>query len=470
MSDKITDMDVFFNPKSIAIIGASETFKFGYTMTNYLLNSNFKTYPVNINKDIIFGHKVFKNINEIPDDIELAIIVVKNENVLQVVKDSVKKEVKGIIIETAGFAETSIEKLVNIQKEIEIIAKNSNVRIIGPNCVGITNFDNKFTTAEIDFNQSIEGGTISVIAQSGVLGNIFVEWSASQNIGFSKTITLGNKVDVDEIDMLEYLENDPNTNVITVYLEGVKRGPKLVEILKKLTKPVLILKNGRSEIGSKAIKSHTGSIAGNDKIYDAIFKQYSGIYRVNNFYEMFNIAQVFATQPLPKGKNIAIITSSGSLGILACDEIERLGLKLAVLNDSSIQEMKSISPNWTSLKNPVDLGPSLFMTFSQSLKAILNDEGVDALLHIFAVPQRPIKEFSLPITPHLKDLRNLSTKLKKPVITCVFGSRWVVEYFLKHSYKYKIPIMAQISHAIKALKFMYDFGQSNKNINKNIEI
>jgi acetyltransferase len=458
MSDQITDMDVFFNPKTIAIIGASDTFKFGYTMTKYLLNSNFKTYPVNINKDIIFGHKVFKNINDIPDDIELAIVVVRNENVLQIVKDSVKKGVKGIIIETAGFAETGIERFIRIQEEIEVIAKSSNVRI------------NKFTTTEIDFNQSIEGGTISIIAQSGVLGNIFIEWSASQKIGFSKTITLGNKVDVDEIDMLEYLENDTNTNVITVYLEGVKRGPKLIETLRKLTKPVLILKNGRSEIGSKAIKSHTGSIAGNDKIYDTIFKQYSGIYRVNNFYEMFDIAQVFAIQPLPKGKNIAIITSSGSLGILACDEIERLGLKLAVLNKSTIQEMTSISPNWTSLKNPVDLGPSLFMTFSQSLKAILNDEHVDALLYIFAVPQKPLEAFSIPISPHLREMRNLSTKLNKPVITCVFGSRWVLEYFLKHSYKYKIPIMTQISHAIKAFKFMYDFSKSNKNMSKNAEI
>jgi acyl-CoA synthetase (NDP forming) len=463
MSDQITDMDVFFNPKSIAIIGASDTFKFGYNMTNYLLNSNFKTYPVNINKDFIFGHKVFRNINDIPDDIELVIIVVRNEFVLQTVKDSVKKGAKGIIIETAGFAETGLKEFVKIQEEIEEIAKNSNVRIIGPNCVGINNFNNKFTTAETDFAQSIEGGTISVIAQSGVLGNIFIEWSASQKIGFSKTITLGNKVDVDEIDMLEYLENDADTNVITLYLEGVKRGPKLVEILRKLTKPVLILKNGRSEIGSKAVLSHTGSIAGDDKIYDAIFKQFSGIYRVNNFYEMFNIAQVFATQPLPKGKNIAIITSSGSLGIIACDEIERLGLNLAVLNEITIQKMKSVSPNWTSLKNPVDLGPSLFTTFSQSLKAILNDEHVDALLYIFAVPQMPIKAFSLPIAPQLREMRNLSTKLNKPIITCVFGSRWIVEYFLKHSDKYKIPIMTQISHAIKAFKFMFDYSKSNKN-------
>jgi acyl-CoA synthetase (NDP forming) len=467
VSNQENDMDVFFNPKSVAIIGASDSFKFGHTMTKYLLNSNFQTYPVNITKDIVFGHKVFKSVNDIPNDIELAIIIVKNEKVLEVVKDSVKKGVKGIIIETAGFAETGIEKFTRIQDEIEAIAKNSNIRIIGPNCVGVTNFNNKFTSADLDFDQSIEKGSISVIAQSGVLGNIFIEWSSSQKIGFSKTITLGNKVDVDEVDMLEYLEKDTNTKVITMYLEGVKRGLKLVEILRKMSKPVLILKNGRSEIGSNAIKSHTGSIAGDDKIYDTLFKQYSGIYRVNNFYEMFNIAQVFATQPLPKGKNIAIITSSGSLGILACDEIERLGLELAVLNNSTIQEMSSISPNWTSLKNPVDLGPSLFMTFSKSLKAVLNDENVDALLYIFAVPQKPIRTFSLPITPHLREMSSLSNKLKKPVITCVFGSRWIVEYFLKHSYKYKIPIIAQISHAIKAFKFMYDFGITNRNIGKN---
>jgi acyl-CoA synthetase (NDP forming) len=462
MSNQKTSMDVFFNPKSIAIVGASESFKFGYTMTNYLLSSEFKSYPVNNSKDFIFGHKVFKNIKDIPDDIELVVIIVKNESVLEVVKDSVEKGAKGIIIETAGFSETGIEEFTRIQKQIEMIANESSVRIIGPNCVGVTNFINKFSTADIDFDESMEGGTISVIAQSGVLGNIFIEWSASQKIGFSKTVTLGNKIDVDEVDMLEYLEKDVNTNVITVYLEGVKRGPKLIEVLRKMTKPVLILKNGRSEIGSNAIRSHTGSIAGDDKIYDTIFKQYPGIYRVNNFYEMFDIAQVFATQPLPKGKNIAIITSSGSLGILACDEIERLGLNLAVLDDSTIEKMKTMAPNWTSLKNPVDLGPSLFMNFNQILDAVLNDKNVDALLHIFAVPQKPIKTFSLPVKPHLRELKKLSTKLEKPVITCVFGSRWIVDYFLKDSYKYKLPIMAQISHAIKAFKYMYDFGISNR--------
>jgi len=378
------------------------------------------------------------------------------------VKDCVAKNVKGIIIETAGFAETGIEKYVRIQQEIEKIAKTSNVRIIGPNCVGITNFNNNFTTTDIEFNELREGGNISIIAQSGVLGNVVIDWGSSEKIAFSKSITLGNKVDVDEIDMLEYLDNDHTTKVITLYLEGIKRGRKLLETLEKVSKPVIILKNGRSQAGSNAIKSHTGSIAGDDKIYQAIFKQFSGVFRVDNFYEMFDIAQVFATQPLPKGRNIAIITASGSLGSLACDQIENIGLNLAHLKPSTIEEMKQASPNWTSVRNPVDLGPSLFATFKPALTALMNDEYVDALLYIFAVPRKPLEEFSLTITPHFRVINKLVSQFNKPVIICVFGSRWILNYLLKDSPKYKIPVMTRIDHAIKAFKMMYDFRTKMK--------
>ncbi len=462
MIKNTNNLGVFFNPKSIAIIGASDTFKFGYAMTNYLLSSEFKTYPVNIKKKEILGHKAFKSIIDIPDTIELAIIIVPNDQVLDAVKDCVKKQVKGIIIETAGFAETGIEKYIKIQQAIEKIAHATKIRIIGPNCVGITNFKNKFTTTEIEFTKVLDAGKISIIAQSGVLGNIFIDWGASQKIAFSKSITLGNKVDVDEVDMLEFLENDADTEVITLYLEGVKRGKKLLEVLRNLTKPVIILKNGRSEIGSNAIKSHTGSIAGDDKIFDAIFKQFSGIYRVNNFFEMFDIAQVFATQPLMSGKNIAIITASGSLGALACDEIQKVGLNLAPLNELTKESMKLIAPNWTSLRNPVDLGPSLLMTFKPALKALMNDENVDAILYIFTVPRKPLEDFSIPITPQLSEIRNYVKRFKKPLIICVFGSRWVLDYFLKDSTRYQIPIMTRVDHAIKAFKMMYDFKNSNK--------
>ncbi|MHA2326287.1 MAG: CoA-binding protein, partial [Promethearchaeota archaeon] len=291
MLNSTSKMDVFFNPKTVAIIGASEKPKFGIGTTTYLLNSKFKTYPVNINSDSIFGHKAYRNIKDIPDEIDLVIIIVSNEFVLQAVKDCVEKNVKGIIIESAGFAETGTEKYILIQNEIEKIAKESKIRIIGPNCIGVTNFHNEFTTSDMDFEQAIKGD-IAVVAQSGVLGNVFIDWANNQGIGFSKSITIGNKVDVDEVDILEYLNEDPETKIIALYLEGTKRGKVLKNTLGKMKKPVIILKNGRSDIGSRAVNSHTSSIAGNDKIYDALFHQYPHVFRVDNFYELFNIANV----------------------------------------------------------------------------------------------------------------------------------------------------------------------------------
>jgi acyl-CoA synthetase (NDP forming) len=459
------NIDFFFNPKSIAIIGASDTPRFGYTTTKYLLNSKFKTYPVNLTKSEILGHKAYKNINDIPNNIELVIILVGNDQVLQAIKDCIKKGVKGIIIESAGFAETGIDKYIKLQEEIVNIVKESNIRIIGPNCVGLVNFHNQFTSSEVNFKEEIKGN-ISIIAQSGVLGNVFIDWGTDQRIGFSKAITLGNKIDVDEVDILEYLNNDPETKVITVYLEGTKRGKEFIDVLKKMTKPVLILKNGRSDIGSVAVKSHTSSIAGNDRIYDGVFKQHHGIFRVNNFYEMFNIAQIFSTQPLPNGKNIAVITGSGSLGILACDEITNQGLSLAKLDKDTINEIKNIIPNWVSIGGTIDLGPSQIYTLIPSLKAVFKDKNVDCVLFIFTVPKGPLQEFealNTGIKTSFRLINNLTKSLNKPIVIVVFGSRWVFEFVTDIATKFKIPVIEHLEHALKAFKLMYEYNPNLKN-------
>ncbi|MFX1479958.1 MAG: acetate--CoA ligase family protein [Promethearchaeota archaeon] len=467
MVNNTSDMDVFFNPKTVAIIGASEKPKFGIGTTTYLLNSNFKTYPVNINSDLIFGHKAYKNVKEIPDKVDLAIIIVSNQFVLQSVKDCIEKGVKGIIIESAGFAETGSTKYAEIQNEIEQLAKESKVRIIGPNCIGLTNFYNDFTTSDMDFNQAIKGH-IAVVAQSGVLGNVFIDWANSQGIGFSKAITIGNKVDVDEVDLLTYLNNDPDTKVISVYLEGTKRGKDLKSVLGKMKKPVIILKNGRSDIGSRAVNSHTSSIAGNDKIYDALFKQYPQVFRVDDFYELFNIANVFATQPLPKGNKVVIITGSGSLGALACDEITKQGLKLANLNKTTIDKIKSVIPDWVSIGGTIDLGPSMFQTFIPTINAIFGDDEVDCVLYIFSVPRVPLQRtasFGLDgIREQFKALKKSAEEFKKPCIIVTFGSRWVFD-FVHEAASYSnsiltIPIMTRTNQAIKAFKMMYEYNKS----------
>ncbi|KKN06922.1 hypothetical protein LCGC14_1072390 [marine sediment metagenome] len=463
----MSEMDIFFNPKSVAIIGASDSYKFGYATTKYLLDSKFKTYPVNIKKKEIHGHEAYKNIKDIPDNIELAIIIVGNEKVLQAVKDCIEKGVKNIIIEAAGFAETGIERYVMLQDKIAELAKNAKIRIMGPNCVGVTNFYNEFTTADMDFD-NVTKGKVSVIAQSGVLGNIFVDWAIDQGIGLSKTVTIGNKLDVDEIDLLDYLNQDSETKVIILYLEGTKRGKEFNSTLKTMKKPIIILKNGRSDIGSKAVNSHTGSLAGDDKIYDAVFSQNPGIFRVNNFYEMFNIANVFATQPLPKGKNIAIITGSGSLGALACDEIEKQRLNLAKLSKATIKQIRAAIPNWVSIRGTIDLGPSLFETFIPSTKAIFEDENVDSILYIFSVPRWPLQMMGKialnTITEHFKCVLKLVKQHQKPFVCVCFGSRWTFDFLKKTAHscnsEFKIPLMTRIRHAIKAFKFMYEFKQS----------
>jgi len=462
----MSEMEIFFHPKSIAIIGASDSFKFGYTTTKYLLDSKFKTFPVNIKKPEIHGHKAYRNVKEIPEEIDLAIILIGNEFVLQAVKDCVEKGVKGIIIESAGFAETGVEKYIKIQKEIERIAKESGVRIIGPNCIGVTDFNNQFTTADMSFDQA-SSGKVAVIAQSGVLGNIFIDWATDNGISFSKTITIGNKVDVDEVDLLKYLNKDPETEVITLYLEGTKRGKELNETLKKMDKPIIILKNGKSNIGSKAVNSHTGSMAGDNKIYDALIKQNKRIFRVNNFYEMFNIAHVFANQPLPIGKNIAIITGSGSLGALACDEIEKQGLNLAHLSENTISLIQSVIPNWVSIRGTIDLGPSIFQTFESSANAIFEDKNVDCILYIFSVPRWPLQMMGSMwknwAEQHFKLIKELTHKFNKPCVCVCFGSGWIFEFLRKaassSNSEIKIPIMSRIKHAIKAFKMMYEFGR-----------
>lgn len=462
------ELNVFFDPKSVVIIGASDSFKFGYATTKYLLNSKFKTFPVNIKKQRIHGHKTFKNVKEIPEEIELAIILVGNEYVLQVVKDCVEKGVKGIIIEAAGFAETGVEKYIKIQNEIEKIAKNSQVRIIGPNCIGVTDFNNQFSSADMDFDQIIKG-KIAVIAQSGVLGNIFIDWAIDKGIGFSKTITIGNKVDVDEVDLLDYLNKDPETKIITLYLEGTNRGKEFLKTLKNMEKPVLILKNGKSEIGSKAVNSHTGSMAGNDKIYEAVINQNPKIFRVNNFYEMFNIAHVFATQPLPSGKKVAIITGSGSLGALACDEIEEQGLNLSNLSENTVSLIKSVIPNWVSIRGTVDLGPSIFETFVPTIEAIFKDKNVNCILYIFSVPRWPLQMMGSMATnwakQHFALIKDLTQKFQKPCVCVCFGSRWTFEFLRKASSSSNseiiIPILSRIKHAIKAFKMMYEYNKKS---------
>ncbi len=466
----MSKLEVFFNPNSVAIIGASETPGFGMWTTQYLLqDSNFKTYPVHIKRETVFGHEAYKNIREIPNEIELAIILVPTPQVFSAVEDSIEKGVRGIIIESAGFAETGREDFRAIQQKITALAKKSGVRIIGPNCLGVSNIHNKFTSAETDFT-NVREGKISIIAQSGVLGNIILDWAYYEGIGFSKVITLGNKLDVDEIDCLEYLLEDSSTEVICLYLEEVRTGPRFLQVAKKVAKikPVIVVKNGRTASGARAALSHTASVAGNDLIYDSVFQQ-AGIMRANDFHEMFDLAKGFSMQPFPKGGRMAIITASGSLGILACDEIEKQGLTIARLSEASIQKMRKNAPDWVSLKNPVDIGPAQFVMMNDCIEALLEDENVDALLWIEIIPERVAKILGLPIRTAAKIVKKSGMDAGKPVIVNTFGSNWMKEMLHRELDKHGIPITVSIHNAVKTFAQMLKYQKFRANT-KNITV
>ena len=457
-------LDVFFNPKAVAIIGASETPGFGMFTTQYLLNSEFKVFPVHIRREEGFGHKAYRNIREIPETVDLAIIIVPTSQVLKAVEDSIEKGVKGIIIESAGFAETGREDFRNIQQQIAELAKESGVRIIGPNCLGISNVHNKFTSAETDFT-NVRKGNISIVAQSGVLGNIILDWAFYEGIGFSKVITLGNKLDVDEVDCLEYLRDDETTRVICLYLEEIRDRTRFLEVARTVVpkKPILVVKSGRTAFGARAARSHTASIAGNDQLYDALFKQ-AGIIRAEDFYEMFDFAKGFSMQPLPKGNRVAIITASGSLGILASDEVEKQGLTLSHLSEQTLIAMRKNAPDWVSLKNPVDIGPAQLEMINDCIKALLQDEGVDALLWIQIIPERVAKMLGLPLPGRLA--YKYGTQAGKPVIVNTFGSPWMKELLHQKLDKYGIPITISIQNAVKIIARMLQYQRMRLKFDK----
>ena len=461
----MNDLDIFFNPKSVAIIGATSTPKFGYYQTKYLLeraskDDNFSAYPINIKKETIFNNKCYKSILEIPDPVEMSLILVNTRQVLTVFEESIKKGVKVIVLESSGFSETGDPDLIKIQQTLETLIKENKgkVRVIGPNCVGITNFNNEFTTTDTIFGR-LNPGPISIISQSGVLGNIIIDLAKSQGLRFNKVISMGNKIDVNENDLLDYLLQDNDTKVVALYLEGVSKGDsRFLETVRRFTKqkPLVVVKNGRTQVGARAAYSHTASIAGNDAIYQGIFNQ-TGVIRARNFYELFAFSKVLASQPLPKGNRVGIITASGSLGILAVDEMISQGLELANLEPETYSKMKEQAPHFVSLKNPVDLGPAQMQMYQICVKALMEDPNVDMFLQIFCIPEEVFNILGSTFEANSKKIQKLSKKYGKPSVFVAFSPPWMVQKFTDEGLKYDVPVLSEVQLAVRCLATLYRY-------------
>ena len=380
--ERLAKINSMFYPKSVAVVGASaRAGSVGNDLVKNLVKDyTGEIYPVNPKGGEIEGKKAYTSLTEIPGDVDLVVVSVPAKGVPGVVDQCRAKNVQGIVIITAGFKETGHEGLER-EKELTRQVQEAGIPLIGPNCLGIMNAE-KGVGMNASFASKIcASGSLAFISQSGALCTSVLDYAEARKIGFSKFVSFGNKADVKEVDLLEYLADDPQTTAIALYLEDISDGKRFTEIASKIfwekKKPILCLKSGRSAEGSKAVSSHTGSLAGNDKVYDALLTQ-SGVQRVDSIEELFDRASIYTTQPLPKGNRLAIITNAGGPGIMATDAAINAGLKLAALSDETKAALKETMPEAASLRNPVDvLGDARHDRYEAAVKTVMADPNVD---------------------------------------------------------------------------------------------
>ncbi|MCX7858264.1 MAG: acetate--CoA ligase family protein [Deltaproteobacteria bacterium] len=345
----------FFYPKSIAVIGASNTEgKLGWNVFHNLLTHGYKgrLYPVNPNSKEIQGVKSFSSISDVPEKVDVAVLLVPADQTLQTIDECTRLGIKHFVIESAGFSELGKEGK-RIQEELKSRVIKDGLRIIGPNCSGIINTFSGVCES-IGVVGELKKGNIGLIAQAGVYAAGYL-WGLRKTIDFGIIATIGNKVDVDETDVLDFLANEKKIKVICMYIEDVKDGKRFINVAKEVSrkKPVIILKTGRTEAGKKAVLSHTASLAGNDTIYEAAFKQ-AGIIRARDNEHMFALAKAFSKQPFPKRDSVFVVTYAGSLGVAVADAVVLKGLNLYEPKGEIRRELKKILPKFVSGLNPVD--------------------------------------------------------------------------------------------------------------------
>jgi acetyl coenzyme A synthetase (ADP forming)-like protein len=394
MSSEI--MRKMFSPKSLALIGASrEPGKLGHITLKNLIDGGFKgkIFPVNPEAPDVLGLKAYPSVKNVADEIDLAVVTVPAILVPKVIHECGEKGIKAAIIISAGFRETGAQGEALEQETLEA-AREGGTRILGPNCLGIVDASERIdaTISRVIDPKTLRTGNIAFVSQSGAFGASLYSWAQGKGIGFDKLVSLGNMSDIDESDVFEYLASDPKTRVIVMYMEGVKDGRKFMKTARQVTavKPIVIMKIGRSSRGSQAAKSHTGALTGSSAIYDAAFKQ-SGVIKANNTTQMFDFAKAFATQPLPKGNRIVVVTNAGGPGVAATDTCEQEGLELAEIGDDTRRAIRALIPSFASALNPVDTTPQVSPTISgEILRILLNQKSVDGAISII-VGSKPRK-------------------------------------------------------------------------------
>jgi acyl-CoA synthetase (NDP forming) len=379
-------MEAIFSPRSVAVIGASDNpGKLGFHVMKSLTRGGYpgKIYPVNPGKNEILGIKTYPSLPQVPDTVDLSIIVLPAEQVLGIIKECRKKNVRGIVLITAGFKEIEDKRGETLQKEITELASQSNIKIIGPNTFGIVNLHLPLNASFTPEFSLLEKGAISFVSQSGGMSHLMAFLSLQNKVGFSKIIGLGNRCQVDFAEMVEYLLRDDQTKVIALYMEGIDFPKKLMEIVKKgnQKKPILAYKAGRSSTSDKASQFHTGSLAGKHEIYEGAFKQAS-ILTVGSSEDLLDVAKALAMCPLPGGNKVAVLSGQAGPGMAACDVCEMGGLLIPPFSPKTQKRVDELLPPLAIRTNPVDMGPAWYdsAAIKGIVQAVIEDKRIDAVI------------------------------------------------------------------------------------------
>jgi acetate---CoA ligase (ADP-forming) len=444
-------LESLFYPESVAVIGASRTpGKVGYEIIYNLKNGGYQgtIVPINPAAQEVLGLPCYPDLATYGQKIELSVISIPTKYVYEAAEKSIEAGAKALVVITAGFKETGKEG-AKLEQDLVKLCRTRKVRMMGPNCLGLLNTDNKMNASFA--SKMPPAGSISVLSQSGALATAILDWMMSQKLGLAKLISIGNKADLNENDFLEALAEDKQTKVIMGYLESIMNGDEFVKVAEATAsvKPVVVFKAGTTAAGSKAASSHTGSLAGADIAYGSAFRR-SGVIRAETFEELFDYCTAFSKQPLPKGNRIAIITNAGGPGIMCADAVEGMGLKMAVLDAGKMEELKQHLPAAASVANPIDvLGDADAPKYHKAVQAAMSDPGVDAII-VILTPQA--------MTQPKETAQAISSCLtgEKPVLACFMGGDDVApgRVLLGQS---GVPDYPSPDRAVAAMKAMCDY-------------
>ncbi len=450
-------LEAFFTPQSVAVIGAARApGKLGYGVLSNILQYGYsgKVYPINPKADEVLGLKSYPTVLDVPGPVDMVVIVIPNRFVPQVMEQCGQKGVKAAIIISAGFREAGMEG-IKLERQVLDTAKKYKIRVVGPNCLGIIS---PYTPLNASFAAGMPPkGGIAFMSQSGALCTAILDWALSEGIGFSHFVSLGNKADVDEVDLLQAWQEDENARVIIVYMEGLKDGQRFIRVARQVTqhKPVIAVKSGNTAAGSRAVSSHTGTLAGSERAYEAAFKQ-TGVLRADSIEHLFDYSLAFAYQPPLKGINIAIVTNAGGPGIMATDALESSGLKLAALQPETIERLRQGLPAAANVYNPIDvIGDALTDRYAHALKAALDDKNVDGVI-VILTPQVYTQ-----IEKTAEVIGRLAANTEKPVLGCFMGQQRVGPG-IKILSQYSIPNYSFPERAVGAFKAMAEFWDTRQ--------